>query len=160
VADEGREAGRPRAGAGARTGARTWPTGGSRRPWASAWPRPEFAVPARMREWALAEVGTGRLLPWFAVAFGAGIVLYFTAEREPVWWAPSTLAAVSAASAVLLRRRPLAFVIALGFFAAAAGFTVATLKTALIDHPVLRYPGIVTQTPHRRSRPEKVVGSK
>jgi hypothetical protein len=25
----------------------------------------------------------GRLLPWFAVAYGAGIVLYFTAKREP-----------------------------------------------------------------------------
>ena len=29
---------------------------------------------------------------------------------------------------------------ALGFFAIAAGFAVATLKTVLIDHPVLRYP--------------------
>ena len=30
-----------------------------------------------------AELTTGRLLPWFAVAYGAGVVLYFTAEREP-----------------------------------------------------------------------------
>ncbi len=29
---------------------------------------------------------------------------------------------------------------ALGLFAIAAGFAVATLKTVLIDHPVLRYP--------------------
>jgi hypothetical protein len=41
---------------------------------------------------------------------------------------------------VLLRRRPIAFVAALGFFAMSAGFAVATLKTALIDHPLLRYP--------------------
>ena len=47
----------------------------------------EFAVPARMREWAAQEVAAGRLLPWFAVAYGFGIVLYFTAEREPAWWA-------------------------------------------------------------------------
>jgi competence protein ComEC len=138
VADEGRRPGR--AGTGPRTGARTWPTGGSRRPWTAAWPRPEFAVPARLREWALAEVGAGRLLPWFAVAFGTGIILYFAAEREPVWWAPSALLAASTIAAVLLRRRPFAFVMALGFCAITAGFTPATLKAALVEHPVLRYP--------------------
>jgi len=85
----------------------------------------------------LAEVGAGRLLPWFAVAFGAGIVLYFAAEHEPAWWAASPLAVIAAI--VLVRRRPVAFVIALGVFAVCAGFAVATLKTALIDHPLLRY---------------------
>ena len=80
------------------------------------------------------------MLPWFAVAFGAGIVLYFTAEREPAWWAASAAGAAGAIAAVLLRRRPIGFVVALGLFAIAAGFTVATLKTVLIDHPVLRYP--------------------
>ena len=137
MADEGEG----RGGERARARARTWPLGGSRPPWvAAAWPRPEFAVPARLREWAQAEVGAGRLLPWFAVAFGGGSVLYFTAEREPAWWAPSALAAAAAVAAALLRRRPLGFVIALGVFALAAGFTVATLKAALIAHPVLRYP--------------------
>ena len=100
----------------------------------------DFAVPERIREWALAEVGPGRLLPWFAVAFGAGIVLYFTAEREPAWWAASASGAAGAIAAVLLRRRPIGFVVALGLFAIAAGFAVATLKAVLIDHPVLRYP--------------------
>ena len=56
----------------------------------------EFAVPARIREWARSEVGAGRLLPWFAVAFGLGIVVYFTAEREPAWWAASPLAVACA----------------------------------------------------------------
>jgi competence protein ComEC len=97
-------------------------------------------VPARIRDWAVIEVGAGRLLPWFAVAFGAGIVLYFTAEHEPAVWAAAALAAVGLTAAVLLRRHPVAFVIALGFFAIASGFAVATLKTALIEHPVLRYP--------------------
>ena len=137
MADEGR--GPPRAGTRPRSGTRTWPIGGSRRPWSAAWPRPEFAVPARLREWALAEVGAGRLLPWFAVAFGAGVVLYFAAEREPLWWAPLAALAGSIAAAVALRRRPLGFVAALGLCAVTAGFTVATLKAALIEHPVLRY---------------------
>jgi len=38
-------------------------------------------------EWALAEVAPGRLMPWLAVAYGFGIVVYFTADREPAWWA-------------------------------------------------------------------------
>jgi competence protein ComEC len=85
------------------------------------------------------------LLPWFAVAYGAGVVLYFTAEREPALWAAIVPAAVFAFAAVLLRRRvvPQRFalsVIALGFFAIALGFAVATLKTPLINHPVLRFP--------------------
>jgi competence protein ComEC len=79
VADESR----------ARSRARTWPVGGSRPASGAAWPRAEFAVPAKLREWAIAEVGAGRLLPWFAVAFGAGIILYFTAEHEPALWAAS-----------------------------------------------------------------------
>ena len=119
---------------------RTWPVDKARRAWGAAWPQSEFAIPARIYQWAAIEVGAGRLLPWFAVAFGAGIVLYFTAEHEPAVWAASGLAIVAIVAAVLLRRRPLGFVLALGFVGIAAGFATATLKTALIDHPILRYP--------------------
>ena len=124
----------------ARSRARTWPVTGPRAVWGAAWPRAEFAVPARLREWAMAEAGAGRLLPWFAVAFGAGIVLYFTAEHEPALWAASAAAGAGIVAAVLLRRRPIAFVPALGLLAVCAGFAVATIKAALIAHPVLRYP--------------------
>jgi competence protein ComEC len=88
----------------------------------------------------MVEVGAGRLLPWFAVAFGTGIVLYFTAEREPALWAAASLAVAAAIPIVPLRARPVGYVLALGFFAIAAGFAVATVKTALIDHPILRAP--------------------
>ena len=97
-------------------------------------------MPVRIREWAAQEVTAGRLLPWFAVAYGFGIVLYFTAEREPAWWAATGLAVVCATFAVAVRRHLVAFVLMLGVFAIAAGFAVATIKTALIDHPVLRFP--------------------
>jgi competence protein ComEC len=136
MADEG--GARDRARVGARSGTRTWPVERARRAWEAAWP--EFTIPARVREWAAIEVGAGRLLPWFAVAFGAGIVLYFAAEHEPSVWAASTLAIVSIVATIALRRRTLGFVLALGFLGIAAGFAVATLKTALIAHPVLRYP--------------------
>jgi competence protein ComEC len=91
-----------------------------------------------LRQWAAEEVAAAHLLPWLAVAFGFGIVLYFTAEHEPVWWAGTGLAAASGAGAIALRRHLIAFVMVLLFFAVAAGFAVATIKTALIAHPVLR----------------------
>ena len=97
-------------------------------------------MPARLREWAAIEIGAGRLLPWFAVAFGLGIVLYFAADHEPAIWAAGAAAAGALAVAVLLRRRPLGFPLSLGCLAIAAGFAVATFKTALIEHPVLHYP--------------------
>ncbi len=149
MAEEGRAENRAPAGtrAGTRTGTTTWPVERARGAWQWAWPEAEFAVPARLREWAAVEVGAGRLLPWFAVAFGFGIVLYFTAEHEPTWWAVSALAAVALLAAFLLRRRTVAFVVALGVLGIAAGFATATVKTALIAHPLLRYPGIMAQTP-------------
>jgi len=96
-------------------------------------------VPARIREWAALEIAAGRLLPWLAVAYGFGIVLYFTAGHEPLWWAAVALAAICIVAAVLARRRATGFVMALGVAAIASGFAVATVRTALIAHPVLRF---------------------
>src|SRR5581483_4299986 len=81
----------------------------------------------------------GRLLPWFAVAYGFGVVLYFTAEREPALWAVSGFSALCAFAVVLSRRHATAFIMALGVFAIALGFAAATMKTALIAHPVLHH---------------------
>src|SRR5215470_10316612 len=91
-------------------------------------------------QWALAEVAPGRLMPWLPVAFGLGIVGYFTADREPAWWAASMLAVAALTAACVARRRPVGFPLALGFAAFAAGLVVATLQTARIAHPILQYP--------------------
>ena len=110
--------------------------------WGALWgagPHTEWAVAAKLRQWAAAEAAADRLLPWLAVAYGAGIVIYFTAEREPSWWAAVALAIICMTFAVLLRRHLVAFVIALAVSAMAVGFAVATAKTALIVHPVLRF---------------------
>jgi hypothetical protein len=117
-----------------------WPGGSPGARWSAAWWRAKFGSPARIREWAAQELTAGRLLPWFAVAYGAGVVLYFTAEREPALWAAITVAALCGLGAVLLRRQIVPQVMALGVFGIALGFTVATLKTSLIGHPVLHFP--------------------
>ena len=70
----------------------------------SDWWRAQFGPPARIREWAAQELTTGRLLPWF-IAYGAGVILYFTAEREPALWAAAVPAAACALGAALLRRQ-------------------------------------------------------
>ena len=93
-----------------------------------------------LAEWAVAEVAPGRLLPWLAVAFGFGAVLYLDADTEPRLWAAVAAAAVAAALAVLARQRPVAFPLLLGAAGIAAGFAVSTAQTARIAHPVLRYP--------------------
>src|SRR5262245_56416580 len=129
------ERGRARAGAG------TWPVAaGARR--RESWDLGGFVetLRERARHWALGEVAPGRLMPWLPVAFGAGIVLYFTAPREPLLWAPVFLFAALVGATIALRARPVGLPIMLGFAAAAAGFATATVKTAWIDHPVLRHP--------------------
>jgi competence protein ComEC len=58
-----------------------------------------------LSQWAIAEVAPGRLMPWLAVSYGLGIVVYFTADREPMWWAAVALALAGIVVAILARRR-------------------------------------------------------
>src|SRR5207237_930698 len=84
------------------------------------------------------EVGPGRLFPWLSVAFGLGIVVYFTAAHEPIGWAAWGLSVGCVAAVFLVRRHPLALALLMGLAAAAAGFATATLKAALLAHPILQ----------------------
>src|SRR3954462_9924608 len=99
--------------------------------WIDHVPNFGHAAAQRLRNWAIADTGPGRLLPWLPVAFGLGIALYFAADREPAWWAGSGLAAVCCIIAIIARHGPIAFPIALAF-TAVAGFAVATLKSVQI----------------------------
>jgi competence protein ComEC len=93
----------------------------------------------RLRVWARAEAGAGRLLPWVPVAFGTGIAFYFAAPREPVL-AVAIITAVACCIAAFLLRRGRFFVAAVMVAAAASGFATATWKTARIAHTVLARP--------------------
>jgi competence protein ComEC len=94
---------------------------------------------AKSKAWIRAEAGAGRLLPWVPVAFGAGIALYFTADREPVFWVTVVRAALLCGVCWPMRRHRL-FAVAVLVAAVAAGFATATFRTARIAHTVLMRP--------------------
>jgi competence protein ComEC len=130
--------------------------------WPSLWTRFAQNLTAKLREWALADVAPGRLVPWLPVAFGLGIALYFSAEREPSVFAATMLASACFVGAVLLRRRPLAFPLMLAFAAAAAGFAGVTLRTASIVHPILTIPATASihgwvEVREERERSDRIV---
>jgi len=130
-------------------------TPGGRRGYAGTWPPRAAAAQAggfapsdfrawsafveTLRGWARAEAGAGRLLPWVPVAFGTGIAFYFAADHEPVL-AVAAVLAIGLCLAALLLRRYKVFPVVVMLAAAAAGFAVATWKTARIAHPVLAKP--------------------
>jgi hypothetical protein len=116
-----------------------------------------------LRVAAIAEAGSGRLVPWVPVAFGIGIATYFAAEREPSWIAVLLLASVLAIAGFVARRRVVAFAALVLIAATVIGFAVATLKTALIAHPVLERPlygasitGFI-ETHEERERTDRIV---
>lgn len=123
-----------------RAKARTWPTQAGTRA-AAIFPQRLNVSPflARLREWLRAEAGDGRLLPWVPIAFGIGIALYFSADREPVAWVTAAVAAMLFGVAFLLRHRK-AFAVTLMLAAMAGGFAVAALRTVWVAHPVLAHP--------------------
>jgi len=124
-----------------RSKAQTWPPDGAVPASAGAGAREELAAScaAWIRAAARAEAGPGRLVPWVPVAFGAGIALYFAASHEPVGWVAALTAAALAALAFVVRHRPVFAAAALAA-AMASGFAAATVKAALIAHPVLDRP--------------------
>ena len=119
----------------------TWPLGG--RAQAGGFAPVGFeawsSFVAKLKAWIRAEAGAGRLLPWVPVAFGAGIALYFTADREPVFWVTVVPAALLCGVCWPMRRHRL-FAVTVLLAAVAAGFATATFRTARIGHTVLARP--------------------
>jgi competence protein ComEC len=153
---EGRAQGR----VGGRVG--IWPGMAGAAPWRL--PQAGIAGPLieTLRTWAAAEFAPGRLMPWLPVAFGTGIAVYFSAEREPVWWVATALALAAAACAVFMRSRA-TFPIAVGVAALATGFAVAAVKARFVEHTVLRataYSVAVTgfvEAREERERSDRIV---
>jgi competence protein ComEC len=156
MAGQGRAQGR----VGERVG--TWPGTAGAAPWRL--PQAGIAGPLieTLATWAAAEVAPGRLMPWLPVAFGTGIAVYFSAEREPVWWVAVALAVAAASFAIFMRSRA-AFPVAVGCAALATGFAVAAVKARLVEHTVLRataYSVAVTgfvEAREERERSDRIV---
>ncbi|MGU3493663.1 ComEC/Rec2 family competence protein [Xanthobacteraceae bacterium A53D] len=112
---------------------------------------------------ARAEAASGRLVLWLPVAFGCGILIYFGAAQEPSLPVALGAALAMALAAGLARRQPVAFAILLALASLAAGFALATLHTARINHPVLQPPpgpvrltGYVEQV-ERRAKADRIL---
>ena len=84
-----------------------------------------------------AEAEARRLFPWIAVAYGAGITLFFAADGPLSVWPPVILAGVFAAASCALRARPVALGTAIALAALFAGFAVALVRTETVAAPVL-----------------------
>jgi competence protein ComEC len=93
-----------------------------------------------LRAWLAIEVGLGRLVPWLAIAFGCGVIIYFSIDQEPAPWAAAALFTAAVAAAIVSRHRPAGFPIALGVAMITAGFAAGTVKRVIIAHPVLSAP--------------------
>ncbi|WP_439574874.1 ComEC/Rec2 family competence protein [Phreatobacter sp.] len=87
--------------------------------------------------WLLTEVDRGRLFLGLPIAFAAGILLYFAAPDEPMLAAPVAMTAGLAIAAFRYRETQGLRVALVAAAMAGAGFSVATIKTALLAHPVL-----------------------
>ena len=79
-----------------------------------------------LRQWARAEAGAGRLLPWVPVAFGTGIAFYFAADHEPV---------LSVAAIVAIALCAAAFVIAAAEALCRVAVMIAAVAAALPSPP-------------------------
>lgn len=120
----------------------TWPAGTRQRAWPGLWHSSGFAD----RAWAYvdrcmaADLAPGRPILWLPVAFGFGIILYFTAAHEPLWWAGLALTLGLGVAAFATRASVVGFSLFVVLTATAAGFATATLKSRFISHPVLAAP--------------------
>jgi competence protein ComEC len=95
-----------------------------------------------LRQGFALEAERRRPFLWLPVAMGAGILLYFAADREPALWAPLTGLALSGALAFALRLRRFAAMACLAAAAAFTGFAAGVWRTAEIAAPMLERPRI------------------
>ena len=125
---------------GAKGRAETWPEPRVAQGGGVSWPHPSDLfqiVVSYLRSAAAVDFGPGRVVPWLPVAFGLGVAVYFTAEREPSWIAALIAVLISFVIVYAARRRAVAFPVMLVIAAFAAGFAIITARTAMIAHPVL-----------------------
>ena len=128
-----------------------------------AFPRPR-AIPA-IRDWVadglVREAEQRRLFPWLAVAFGAGILLYFTAaDGTPSLAAPLICTLACLVATPFLGARPVTLAVTLGLAAGFLGFFAATWRVSQVAAPVLARTMIAPLTGMIESLDEREVGAR
>ena len=127
--------------------ARTWPTGiAAARRGASDGARSLShlwqTAAKKLREWALVDVGPGRLIPWLPIAFGTRHrSLFHRRSRAGLVGGTHAYHLRRYPGAIWLRARPVAFPVMLGIAAIAAGFCDRNAQEPCASHiPVLAFP--------------------
>ncbi|WP_375453353.1 ComEC/Rec2 family competence protein [uncultured Methylobacterium sp.] len=131
---------------------------------AGRFPSPAVLGPA-LRDWVVGglavEAGQRRLFPWLAVAFGAGILMFFTAtDGVPSPLAPLLAAGACVAVTPFLGARPLGLAVALGLVAAFLGFAAGALRVSRVAAPVLARTTIAPLTGLIESLEEREEGAR
>ncbi|MEI8144429.1 MAG: ComEC/Rec2 family competence protein [Alphaproteobacteria bacterium] len=103
----------------------------------SALALPGYAIFETLRAWLDLELARGRLFLALPVAFGTGILIYFSAPDEPNLVVSLALAIGLMAIAYRVRNQFGLYLITAALAAISAGHATATLRTALVAHPVL-----------------------
>ncbi|MCJ2126153.1 ComEC/Rec2 family competence protein [Methylobacterium sp. J-077] len=107
------------------------------------------------------EIEQRRLFPWLAVAFGAGILVFFAgADGTPWLAAPLAGAALALAPVPFLGARPAALAVALALAAGFLGFAAATWRVAQVAAPILARTTIGPLTGMIEALDEREVGAR
>ncbi|MDP4593219.1 MAG: competence protein ComEC, partial [Beijerinckiaceae bacterium] len=98
------------------------------------------ALFAWLHRCAREEAEQRRLFLWLPVLFGAGVLLYFAADQEPLLWSGGVAAAVFGGAAFAMHRqgKPAAFALSLALAVLFAGFFAACLNTAMVTAPAVK----------------------
>ncbi|MGU3330471.1 ComEC/Rec2 family competence protein [Methylobacterium mesophilicum] len=107
------------------------------------------------------EVEQRRLFPWLAVAFGAGILVFFEcADGTPFLAAPLVGASLAVAPAPFLGARPAALALCLALAAGFLGFAAATWRVSQVAAPILTRTTIGPLTGMIEALDEREVGAR
>jgi competence protein ComEC len=112
---------------------------GARAPWLT--PHSE-KLAAALRDAYAQEIELGRPFLWRAVAAGAGVVLYFAAEREPSLPLCFGALALAALLAFISRRHARAYALFLALAFIVAGFAAGAWRAARVAAPIAPRIGV------------------
>ena len=106
------------------------------------------------------EAAERRLFHAIPIAFGVGILLYFTADREPDILAPAIGLALALAACWPARRTRIVLPLLLALAATFAGFAAASLRTASVSAPSIARPTIAVLTGYAEVVDPRAKGSR